>query len=68
MIQTKELKTTQTTDSVLPTGLYSSASERYRKALDYISEMTFGVEIGTEKASDVLEKALRIASLFITFV
>lgn len=39
-----------------------SASERYRKALGYISEMTFEIEIGTEKGSDVLEKALRIAS------
>ena len=36
--------------------------ERYRKALGYISEMTFEIEIGTEKGSDVLEKALRIAS------
>lgn len=39
-----------------------SAFERYRKALGYISEMTFEIEIGTEKGSDVLEKALRIAS------
>ena len=39
-----------------------SASERYRKALGYISEATFEISIGSVKGSEVLEKALRIAS------
>lgn len=50
-----------TANELLPL-VSGSASDRYRKALGYISEMTFEIEIGTEKGSDVLEKALRIAS------
>lgn len=56
-----ELEKAVKNNAVLPL-VSGSASDRYRKALDYISEMTFEIEIGTEKGSDVLEKALRIAS------
>ena len=48
-------------NAILP-NVSGNASERYRKALGYIREYTFEPGIGIEKASYVLEKALRIAS------
>lgn len=40
----------------------ASAEKRYMQALEYIAEKKFEQDIGLERASDIIEKALSIAS------